>query len=337
MRRTHVFNQYYIDLLRRVKAWAKDTKSVSKVARDALRAIKEHYATYDLGSDDYLARFVDIMPDLRARFIASDDLSDWYECDDVMFYKGIPASTLISAVGAKTLKHFLTTLFSLTYALEDDDVEAMLKVAKDESGASAADLTLEEVRSMWERLKTQTDKAAEGSDVPDMFKDIEGTSLGQLAKEIMDEVDLSKLSSSLSEGGDILQALSSPDNGVANLLTTVSQKMVSKLATGELKQETLLSDAMKLAGKLGGVGAGGANGLMNMGSMLSSLQGLMGGGGDLGDMASLFAGPGLPGMGRGSVLGRKAAVQKRMKRKLDKKRAERAQAQREPQKNDEDE
>lgn len=323
MSRHHVFNQYYFDLLKRVKAWGKQNRPHSKAARDALRAIKEHYATYDLAAEEHLELFAERLAGLRAAYVESDSLEAWREADDALAFRGIPASTLVAAVPPRTLHHFLTTLFSLTFPLADDEVDAMLRVARDEAGAEAAP---ECIRPLWERLLAS---AAPEPDMPPELRDIESTSLGKLAREIMDEVDLSTLSSNISaDGGDILKVLSQPDSGVAGLLTTVSQKMASKIASGELRQETLLSDAMKLASQLGGAAGGaGAGGLMDMGGMLSALQGLVGpgaGGPDgLSGLSSMFGAMGLgagAGAGRGSGAARRSAVQKRMRRKLEQRR-----------------
>jgi hypothetical protein len=138
------------------------------------------------------------------------------------------------------------------------------------------------------------------------FADIESTSIGKLAKEIMDEVDMSTVQNSLSGDGDIFKALSDPNSGIASLLGTVSQKMIGKLASGEIKHENLLQDAMKFATKLPGMlqGSGGAVGaaggaasdLSKMASMMQSVMGGLGRGGSSNDSDEEESGSG-SGMG----------------------------------------
>jgi len=51
---TFVFNQYYIDLLKKIKNVAKKHKDKSSTAKSALKAIKDNYITLDKSSDEYI-------------------------------------------------------------------------------------------------------------------------------------------------------------------------------------------------------------------------------------------------------------------------------------------
>ena len=111
------------------------------------------------------------------------------------------------------------------------------------------------------------------------MEDIEDTSIGKLAKEIMEDVDIEKVKKSINTEGDILGALSDPDNGIGNLISDVSQKMATKLKSGELKQDALLKDALSMAGKLPGMsGGGGGDGAPDIGNIMKMMSGMMGGG-----------------------------------------------------------
>jgi hypothetical protein len=102
---------------------------------------------------------------------------------------------------------------------------------------------------------------------------IENTSLGKLAKEILDEVNVEDIQSSLGDG-DIMKALANPDGGLMKLLGTVSQKMMSKMTSGELKQETLLTEAMQFATQLGGAVPPELKNLGNLASMFNKGSGM---------------------------------------------------------------
>ena len=110
------------------------------------------------------------------------------------------------------------------------------------------------------------------------MEDIEDTSIGKLAKEIMEDVDIEKVKKSINTEGDILGALSDPDNGIGNLISDVSQKMATKLKSGELKQDALLKDALNMAGKLPGMNNNGNNTTPDIGNIMKMMSGMMGGG-----------------------------------------------------------
>ena len=69
---------------------------------------------------------------------------------------------------------------------------------------------------------------------------MENTTLGQLAKEILEDVDVNKLQKSIGENGDVLKSLGDPNSGFGDIISSVSQKMATKLSTGELNQENLI-------------------------------------------------------------------------------------------------
>jgi hypothetical protein len=106
------------------------------------------------------------------------------------------------------------------------------------------------------------------------MQQLETTSLGKLAKEIMGDIDVNEVQSSISGGGNILESLTNPDGGLSKLLGTVSQKMMSKMSSGELNQETLLQDALKFSSQLQNMIPKGSNGK---------------GGGGFGDIASMMS------------------------------------------------
>ena len=144
------------------------------------------------------------------------------------------------------------------------------------------------------------------------LEDLESTSLGRLAKEIMEDPEVKNLQDAMRNMGtgdgtgpaDIFSMLGGGGNseasgGIAKLMGTVSQKMVQKLMSGEIKQETLLQDAMTFAGKMQGMIPGGMMGdLSKLGGMLGGLGGLgaamggdAGGGGfDMSQLMSMMGG-----------------------------------------------
>lgn len=315
----HVFNQYYFDLLKRLKTWAKDNKERSKVARDVLRAIKKNYASYDRLSSEHRDWFTQTTEAVRVSYAAvpTDGLTGWQPDagqETTCVFHDIPLSALVTVFKDEpyTLHQYLTTLFALSYPMTDEQVSLLLQCLRNQ-GQGMEQISPSEVQHLWSRFISSKESLLR--QFPSTFKDMEDTSLGRLAKEIMEEVDIGKLQSTLGEG-DIFKALADPNSGMANLLSTVSQKMINKMASGEIRQENLLSDALQFASKLGGgmgMGAGGRGpggmDLSGFGNMLKNMQGMLGGedGGDGPDLSAMTSMLGNM-LGGGSSGGKRAAA-----------------------------
>jgi len=302
-----VFNQYYFDVLKKLRALARERKEDSREARGVLKAVKKNYLSWDKDSGEYREWFNAADADGEwDRYAALENeteaLEAWASGTTAVLYKDMPV-TMVRAIFKDVASfHYFTTILCV---LRRDDVsgellkqvlDALKAIAK-ESDAEIAErvaaIESEVVRHLMARAivlhasqrtamaeaaaaEATTAKAGAGASGMPSFAGMEETSLGRLAKEIMDEVNVDELQKSVGEDGDILKALANPDSGLLKLVGTVSQKMVSKMATGELNQENLLSDALQFATKMGGNIPGLGN-LAGMGNMLSSL---MGGGDD---------------------------------------------------------
>ena len=301
----HVFNQYYFDLLKKLKDCARSNKSV--VGRATLKAIKDNYGSYDKGSGQYRDAFIDGSAEAReAWLVASADAAtrkDWLATpvtENTHIFTGVSFKDAVKVLkNSKTVLHYFALLCIFGQSdLADDEVStlvALLKGLKDHE-AFATSVTALECSDITKAnlafiVALQRENLEQAHDaVSDTMKDLESTSLGKLAKEIMSDVNVEELHQSISGEGDILKALSNPDGGLAKLMSTVSQKMISKMASGEIQQETLLQDAIKFSSQLqnmmpgGGAGAAGA-GLGDLGAMMSQVQNLasMMGSGDGGD------------------------------------------------------
>lgn len=303
----HIFNQYFLDFLKRLKAISKDIKHDSHDARTILRSIKKHYQSNDKLSTEFRSYMASHEHAWEAYRDADNDAIDkWLDdhVDDACLFKDMGIGALTSVVSDKSvLHHYFTILNIFRPDLSDAVLEQVVGVLrnlngladkKDEIKESIDKIEVVEVRSQLHRIVSMASSAATGNCAggggPNM-SELENTSLGKLAKEIMGEVNIEELQKSLGNG-DIMQALANPDGGLVKLLGTVSQKMISKMSSGEIKQENLLQDAMKLATQLGGpnlgplgdiakmFGAGDAGGPGGFDmSSLAKMMGSMGGGG----------------------------------------------------------
>jgi len=272
MSRQFIFNQYYIDLIKRMKTSAKnirenETGDEQAFGKTVLKAIKDNYITLDKSSDEYILYVRSAIPeDFWESYGNIDNISeagDWFLADevkDVCIYKNISVTAIRKLVNDDYLcHHFISVFYLFINELSDEDVKLYLSVLQDTKNEVSVDIITNEshkkVLSRLNELKTTKTKEKTGIDMSQM----EDTMLGKLAKEILEDVDVEKLQKSIGDNGDILKAIGDPDSGFSELISNVSRKMANKISTGELKQENLLQDALKFASAMPGGLFGNAN------------------------------------------------------------------------------
>jgi len=282
----YVFNQYYIDFLKKVKGFAKEQKETKKEARDILRTIKKRFSTMDKLSMEYI-NFLETTQLWEGYAALEDPLQPTEEFLEKELYQDIPLSDIIAILKDSYILHHYLALLDLFHT-PDLPVDPVLEVIKVLNHPTEFDTKVDAVqhevaanklKRLREMHKKQTRHAFE-----DELKDIEATSLGKLAKEIMSDINIEDLQKSMTDpNSNIFASIQDPNSGFGKVLSTVSQKMISKISSGELQQETLLQDAMNLATKIPGMLPGDMGSqLGNIGGMLQQLQkmgGMMGGGG----------------------------------------------------------
>ena len=287
-----IFNQYYIDLIKRIKTSAKkmkegdDDDSVA-FGKTILKAIRENYTTLDKSSDEYTIYMKSISEDFWTSYVGIDDISatdDWFLADDVKdvcVYKNITVSAIRKLVNDDSVcHHFFSVFYLFMSELSDDDVKLYLSVLQDTKNEIELDgITNESHKKLIARLNELKTKKKDTAGFN--MSGMEDTMLGKLAKEILEDVDVEKLQKSIGDNGDILKAIGDPDSGFSELISNVSRKMASKISSGELKQENLLQDAIKFASVMPGGIFGNAG--VNQGSKQGT-----GGGGNPPDMASMM-------------------------------------------------
>ena len=290
-----IFNQYYIDLIKRIKTSAKKMKECDEddesvaFGKTILKAIRENYTTLDKSSDEYTIYMKSISEDFWTSYVGIDDISatdDWFLADDVKdvcIYKNITVSAIRKLVNDDSVcHHFFSVFYLFMSELSDDDVKLYLSVLQDTKNEIELDgITNESHKKLITRLNDLKTKKKDNAGFN--MSGMEDTMLGKLAKEILEDVDVEKLQKSIGDNGDILKAIGDPDSGFSELISNVSRKMASKISSGELKQENLLQDAIKFASVM----PGGIFG--NAGANQGSKQGASGGaGGNPPDMSSMM-------------------------------------------------
>jgi hypothetical protein len=284
----YVFNQYYWDFLKKVKDVAKKKKETSKHAKTVLRTIRDNYQSFDKLSTEHMAFFKEHAYLTWESYQTCDvDTAVAYfdkENSTCFIYKQITLNDIAKVLQSEpVLLHQYFTLFGLI-STDTIDVHVLLSLMKqfklnDELKAKLDALPEGILKTSLVRLYEIFEKLTK--DTSNVFAEIEQTTLGKLAKEIMDEINLDDLQQSVSPDllqGNIMDMFTKQDGGLAKIISTVSQKMVSKMASGEIQQEDLLKDALNVATKLPGMMPGGmGQDFSKMGDLLSTLSSGLGG------------------------------------------------------------
>lgn len=292
-----VFNQYYIDLIKRLKSVCKKTETPTPLTKKIIKSIRENYHTVDKSSDEYITFCKEnISEELWDSYIEIEEIEEankWFDDkDEIFLYKNISLKDIKNLVNDVYLQHHFTSVFYIFKdELANETTALIIKLLQGiDKTVSIDDIENEKIKKLLERLTTIRKNEFKNKTGIDM-KGIENTTLGKLAKEILEDVDVEKLQKSIGENGDILKAIGNPDSGFSDLITNVSRKMADKISNGELKQENLLSDAMQFASIMPGL-FGGANtassdtsnksskqpDMSNIMNMMSSMMGGAGGG-----------------------------------------------------------
>jgi hypothetical protein len=283
MSSSFIFNQYYIDFLKRIKTIAKESREANQDAVDILKSIKENYSTFDKKSDEYKNYIKSVISDdLWEQYV--ENMNTWLEDNEnIELYKGITIELVQDILKDKYLvSHFMSVFYIFQREMSEEMTENMVKLLQTQNNTDMInelqDEKIKKVLLDLQSMKNENIKEKAGIDM----KFIEDTSIGKLAKEILEDVDVEKLQKSMGEKGDILKAIGDPDSGFANIISNVSQKMANKISNGELKQDNLIEDAMKFAsvmpGMFGGKSNGNAGNSPDIGNIMNMMSTMMGSG-----------------------------------------------------------
>jgi len=293
MSNQYVFNQYYIDFIKRLKKTSKVIKEEGKdnekyeIAKDIMKSIKNNYVTLDKSSDEYVVFVNKLEEDVWKTYLdmEEDKMNDWFDMEnvkDVELYQNITISNIRKVMNDDYLcHHFISVFYLFKNELSEDVVKKYVSILQESFKEELyEDIENEEHKKLLLRLneiKKKTIKDKSGINMAGM----EDTMLGKLAKEILDDVDVDKLQQSIGDKGDLLKAIGDPDSGFGDLISNVSRKMATKISNGELKQENLLQDAMKFASAMPGLfgganpGGGGNKQQKDMANMMNMMNNMM--------------------------------------------------------------
>lgn len=286
-----IFNQYYYELLTKIRTIAKKHKDNSSTASKVLDVMKDNYKEFDKTSveyveflnancnDEFWKSYIDV---------EKDNCDDWLKKDEVKkvnIFKEITIGEIAKLLRDNFLcHHFLSVFYIYKNEMSDDSASTILKILQ--TFSDDFELENDDYKKIINRLNNmKTDKVKENTAFEGMGE-LKETTIGKIAKEIIDDVNIDKFKQTMTEEGDILKALANPENGLGELFSKVGNKVSDKISSGELNQDAIMKDAMKFASMLpsmfgnnGGGGGGGGNGDFNMADMMRMMGAMNGGGG----------------------------------------------------------
>lgn len=243
------------------------TSIIKKLYPDQKEAIDEYY-NFEEEGDKYLNCFIENCSNL------GDDISSKNE---IIFSKGtvilpnIDFYTIwndekLSDEQKDNIWKYLHTLYIFAYEhIKNVDFKTLLKELKNANLCEDAD---EQTRTFMnivdsltnkynekkDEIKEEEDSEASNNSIP--TPDLFGGVIGNLAKEIADELDPSKIN--LDDPSKLLQSLLSgnfdeenDDSGVVNLIKNITDKIQVKLSDGQLDETQLFSEAQNVMNSLG--------------------------------------------------------------------------------------
>jgi len=288
-----IFNQYYLDFLKQLKQVAKSAKDKDSEARKVLRSIKTHYERFDKLTEDHRSAYFTELGGFYEALRKTESDEEWKavfkldEYKEVSVFKGIPFEYVKKYVPLMYIYQYFDLLSLYQNDMSKEVLEMLVPFVKgvaeyktEEDLIVAAETkeipseTLIVLKRMWRLAHTPAKMSLNELGLGE----IENTSIGKLAKEIVDEVNLDEIKTELGNNPmDMMSALTN-NNGIGKIVASVGSKIQNKLMSGEINQEMLLQDALSLATKLpammGGMapGGGGSQGLGDLSGMMSMIQ-----------------------------------------------------------------
>tara|TARA_B000000441_G_C21734861_1_gene349128 strand:+ start:269 stop:1354 length:1086 start_codon:yes stop_codon:yes gene_type:complete len=354
MTKTYIFNQYYIDLIKRLKTTTKKHKEKSTTAKKVNDTIKNNYLTLDKTTDEYILYFKKNISDelyesyKKINIIKNEDkeelnisneteitniANEWLEKNsELLIFNDITLGEIKKILRDEYICHHYISIFLILTRDIDDEVSTKIVNLLQQNNYEEELKELEDDNDNFKTILTNLQYIKQikiKKSVELNMGGMENTTLGQLAKEILEDVDINKLQKSIGENGDVLKSLGDPNSGFGDIISNVSQKMATKLSNGELNQENLMKDAMKFATMMPGMFGNNqeqskGKAPPNMGNMMSMFADLMSNNND--DMPDINSmknmAKSMGGNQKGSRSGfsdsnyRKLAAQKKARKKL---------------------
>jgi hypothetical protein len=285
----------------KIRTVAKKHKDHSTTAVRVLETLKDNYKEFDKTADTYVSFLNEnCNSDFWKSYLEleKDNVNEWLkreEVKSVCLFVNITIADISKLLHDNFLcHHYISVFYIFKNELSDEDASNILKILQ--TFDEEFELENEEFKRIISRLNSIKTENVKSSSSFDNIEELKDTTIGKIAKEIINDVDITKLKETITNNdGNIFKALASSDSGLSELFTNVGTKVTDKISSGELNQEAIMKDAMKFAALLPGMfgtggggdddesgsGAGGAGGfnMADMMKMMSAMSAMSGGGG----------------------------------------------------------
>jgi hypothetical protein len=207
-----------------------------------------------------------------------------------------------------------------------DDQEDFMKSAKNVFENMSGMPGMDEFQNTFD-FKNMSKNMPDPAEIHQHLKGIFDGKIGQLAKEMAEEIsdDITGLfkeeGKDIKTTEDVLKHLMKDPTKMMDLMKTVSSKLKTKMSSGEISQDELMKEASEMVGKMKGMGAGNEN----FDAIFKNLAKQMGG---MGGMAGLNAMANMGGLGKNARVDtnamnnmmKKMSLREKMKERMEKKR-----------------
>jgi hypothetical protein len=275
----YAFNNFYLNFLTDVKGYNEDLRKV----------VKKNFKVFDKNEKAYFER-------IKASIVASKD--------NIELLPGTFQNEILETIDAGEKNTIATYVYifkimALIYDYDETDdgilekVVSIIKNIKDKKDIKddLKEILDDDLSSLLEELSEtmslENIPDTSNPKIEETLNIFENSKIGNLAKEISDEIDIGSLNINGPEDLLNFENLTGSNNVLGNIVSKVGTKIQTKIANGEINESELVSEAMGLIGMLNGGGGGGAGGIASMlnNPMFKDILGSMGG---------------MPGMGGGA-------------------------------------
>lgn len=229
------FNTFFISFLRELKFMSSEFKDI----------IKKNYRTIDKSNVSYIDTFKN---NITKEEIINKDFKNKYIFEHISvekLYNSIDDTNKITLMNYLYIFSIIILFYKdYTPADEANFVKIITIVADIQNNKNVQEeldtIIDDDIKELIISLKYSTENEM----------NIENSTIGSLAKEIADEIDVSDLQN-IEDPSDIFKCMmnfNDENNILGNIIKTVSNKVNQKLTSGELDQAQLFKEAMSMIG-----------------------------------------------------------------------------------------
>jgi hypothetical protein len=247
----HIFNTYYYNLIDDLVA---SGKSFSDNISSSIKV-------KNLKTEKYIKPFYQALESLHS-FVFANDPDPLYNCNELHklpITKGVSFADVLPD-DKSTIAYYIyvLALYSNLYMIEDVDEKVVLfdyytEVFKDIQAGKKPDMKGiydQSIQNCLMNIYTVRNPVQSTESFENAAELLANTKIGEIAKEITSEIDLSKLNIDKPEDLLDMKKMFTQGSPISGIIEKVGTKIHDKIAKGEIKHEELMSETFKMLGAL---------------------------------------------------------------------------------------